>query len=426
MNTQTSNLDLKLPTENPHYYRAVTQMGDGQEVTAEQDIFAANGMKLLAKGAKINSHQFEILTNHKLSMPLDLVLTTDRHITGEKLAFEAGKVIEQNPLIARLLERTGDPLAVKHQLTILKLPAPVKFRLTVMQDQRPGLFKHALRTTLVSYALGQQLQLSSIHLNALTLASLCHDLGEMHTDPEVLSSGHRISVQERRYIHVHPITSFMLVHDLPGFPALAAQAILQHHERLDGSGYPYGLKKEKICLLAQISALADVTDAVSQRADLARLDMLFTLNQSRFSPVCISALRNLMKTVPHKPCLKKDQDPYSQLAHITDLLHTWLSLHALLKNDIEASSETALGFLFERMGHILTLLVQAGLNLEDIPAITSFAQNDPAMLAELHTVLSELEWLLADLANEIERRAPDLDAMTQIGLDNLIIKLRSQ
>ncbi|MGL4604925.1 MAG: hypothetical protein ACRCU9_12340, partial [Iodobacter sp.] len=119
MVTQTANLDLNLPTENPHYYRAVTQMGDGQEVIAEQDIFAANGMKLLAKGTKITSHQFEILTKHKLSMPLDLVLATDRHINGEKLAFEAGKIIEHNLLIARLLERTGDPLAVKHQLTVL-------------------------------------------------------------------------------------------------------------------------------------------------------------------------------------------------------------------------------------------------------------------------------------------------------------------
>ncbi|MGL4604876.1 MAG: hypothetical protein ACRCU9_12085, partial [Iodobacter sp.] len=79
-----------------------------------------------------------------------------------------------------------------------------------------------------------------------------------------------------------------------------------------------------------------------------------------------------------------------------------------------------------RMEHIRTLLVQAGLNLEDIQAITAFAQNDPDLMAELQTVLSELEWLLTDLANEIERRAPHLDAITQTGLNNLITKLRSQ
>jgi HD-GYP domain-containing protein (c-di-GMP phosphodiesterase class II) len=210
----------ELPEENPHYLRAATQMGDRREVVADRDIFAANGMKLLAKGSKISSHQFDMLAKHKLSMPLDQVLATERPVDGGQLAFEVGKIIDKDPLIARIVTRGGDPLAIKHQLAGLSLSLPIRFRLTVMQDQRPDLFEHVLRNCIVSYALALRLKLSAPDKTALTLAAICHDLGEMHIDPELLTSGHKITSQERRYIHVHPITSYVVVHAFPEFSLL--------------------------------------------------------------------------------------------------------------------------------------------------------------------------------------------------------------
>ncbi len=418
----------ELPEENPHYLRAATQMGDQREVIADQDIFAANGMKLLAKGSKISSRQFDMLAKHKLSTPLDQVLATERSVDGGQLAFEAGKIIEKDPLIARIVTRGGDPLAIKHQLARLSLPLPIRFRLTVMQNQRPDLFEHVLRNCIVSYALAQQLKLTDPDMAALTLAALCHDLGEMHTDPELLTSGHRITSQERRYIHVHPITSYVVVHAFPEFSPAAEQAILHHHERLDGSGYPYGLRKAEISRLAQIIAIADVSDAVLRRFDLQRLDALFTLNQSRFDPIIVKALRDLLRSVTneeHHAVVGKDTS--LQLAHIADFLQAWLALHAMLAGQVKegAKSESPLGFLFERMDSIRALILQAGLNPEDVQAMHSFGQDDPEMLAELQAMLSEMEWMLYDLANEIERRAPHLDGISQEALNDLIFHLRA-
>ncbi|WP_293932548.1 HD-GYP domain-containing protein [Iodobacter sp.] len=417
----------ELPDENPHYVRAAMQMGDHRDVVADQDIFAANGMKLLAKGAKINSRQFDLLAKHKLATPIDQLLVTDRPVDGGQLAFEVGKILEKDATLARLLTRAGDPLAIKHQLAALSLPMPIRFRLTVMQDQRPELFEHALRMCIVSNAMAQQLDLSSAEYESLALAALCHDLGEMHTDPELLTKGHHITPQERRYIHVHPITSYVLVHALPQFPIAAAQAILHHHERLDGSGYPYGLRKEAIHSLAQIIAIADVSDAVLRRFDLPRLDVLFTLNQCRFDPAAVRVLRDLLRSSPHEvtyPVVSKDAS--LQLAHIADLLQAWMALHAMLEGQVKAGgvSYSPLSFLFERMDSIRSLILQAGLNPDDVKMIYAFGENDPEMLAELQAMLSEMEWMLFDLANEIERRAPSLDGVTQEALKDLIAQLR--
>ncbi|NHQ87777.1 HD domain-containing protein [Iodobacter sp. HSC-16F04] len=417
----------ELPEENPHYIRAATKMGDKREVIADQDIFAENGMKLLAKGAKISSHQFDLLTRHKLSTPLDQALATDKPVDGQQLAFEAGKIIEKDALIAKIVSRSGDVLAIKHQLALLVLPLPIRFRLTVMHDQRPSLFAHALRNCIVSYSLAQQLKLSDSDKTALTLAALCHDLGEMHTDPELLTSGHVITPQERRYIHVHPITSYMVVHSFPAFSTAACHAILQHHERLDGSGYPYGLRKEAISRLAQIIAIADVSDAVLHRFDLKRLDALFTLLRSRFDPPAVKALRDLlgsMSSEEHQAVVVRDTSV--QLAHIADFLQSWLALHATLEGQINegASHDSPLGFLFERMESIRALIVQAGLNPDDVQAVQAYGLEDPEMLAELQAMLSEMEWMLFDLANEIERRSPALDGISQEALKDLVFHLR--
>ena len=59
------------PDENPHYLRAVTQVGDVQEVIAHADIFESNGIKLVAKGARIDSRLFQRLTQHRRAAPLD-------------------------------------------------------------------------------------------------------------------------------------------------------------------------------------------------------------------------------------------------------------------------------------------------------------------------------------------------------------------
>ncbi|MES2126011.1 MAG: HD domain-containing phosphohydrolase [Pseudomonadota bacterium] len=417
-----------LPREGPHYVRAVAETGDTQSVLAAEDIYASNGMKLLSKGTRIDSHQFEQLTQHRLAVPLDHSLVAEKPVNAALLALEAGKIIEHHGVYRRMAMRTGDPLAVKACLSDLKLPTPIQTRLTVMRERRTVIFEHSLRTAMIAFMLAQRMGLPQHERSAVALAGLCHDFGEMHTDPAMLAIGHHIIPAERRFVHVHPITSYVLVHELPGFPAAAAQAVLHHHERLDGSGYPNDLPGEKIPLLARVLAVADVAEAVIKRFDLPRLDMLFRLNQVRFDARAVGALRDLIHIGPEDATdTPNEHGAAHQLAHLADLLQAWFTLRGMLEKQFSPNPPDAspLAFLFERMTAIRQLVLQAGFDPDNMASMLAIAREDPAILLELRGMLDEMEWLLEDLANEIDRRSPELEGMSQGALKGLLGRLRT-
>lgn len=290
----STDLDA-LQNQSQHYVRSVTELGEEREIVAREDIYAANGMKLFAKGARINRSQCDRLTLHKLRVPLDLVLATEQQVDAAQLAYEANTLLASDTTMARLADRTGDPLGFRHGLGALSLPPPLAFRLTVMREKHPILFQHSLRTAMFTFALAVRLGLSTRDKHDLLLAALCHDLGEMHTDPALLTPNHRITQEERRYIHVHPITSYMVLCESQGLSTGTLQAVLHHHERLDGSGYPYGLTGKHIHPFAKLLCVAEVTEAVVRRADLPRLDVLLRLNQHRFDSAVVGAMRDLLR-----------------------------------------------------------------------------------------------------------------------------------
>ncbi|WP_164521475.1 HD-GYP domain-containing protein [Iodobacter ciconiae] len=417
----------ELPEENPHYLRAVTQMGERREVTANQDIFTLSGIKLLVKDSKIAGEHFDLLNRHKLSVSLDQCLSVPHAVDGEQLALEVGKILSQDLFMARMAARAGGVLMCRQALAQLVLPAAIQFRLTVMKEQRPNLFEHVIRVSIWAHVLAQQTKLPEIYRDQLMLAAVCHDMGEMHTDPELLTSGHCVTLIERCYLHVHPITSYLVVSKVDDFSGMAAQAILHHHERLDGSGYPYGLSKERIHPLSQYIAVADTADAILRRFDLLRLQISFALNKTRFDARLIKALGELVHELPFDSQLACKGDGASlQLHHIADLLEGWLALHAMLSVQVRAGAEqnSSIGFLFERMDGVHSLVLQMGFNPDDIHGMQTVAQKDPSLQLELQTILHEMEWILNEMANEIERRSPLLDGIPQNIFDDLVQQLR--
>lgn len=423
--TQLSTLVLpEPPGENPHYLRSVSELGAQQEVIAHSDIYAANGMKLLAKGARITPAQFERLVQHKLSVSIDWSLSLEAPVDAAELSREAGKILEHDPLMSKLSARAGDARAIKHEMAALVLPALLETRLTVMRGTRPDLFHHSLRTAMIAFAMAQRLRLPAANYPLVLLAALCHDMGELHTDPAILLTEHRITPEERRFVHVHPITAFILINGIKDFPVAASKAILQHHERLDGSGYPYGLCASLITPLARLLAAADVAEAVIDRFAAGRMDMLLRAGRNRFDPLIVNALHDLLHVQGHDvPEVFSELDTTAELGKLANILDTWNTLSALLK---ERTSGVSANFLFDRMNDIRGLILQAGFDPGDIQGMMSIAADDPAILKELRDMLSEIDWLLHDLANEIARRSPALDDLCKLALQEWVEQLRAQ
>ncbi|MDO8349887.1 MAG: GAF domain-containing protein, partial [Gallionella sp.] len=121
---------------------------------------------------------------------------------------------------------------------------------------------HQSRVAGLAVAIAKQMGLPEEQVHAIHLAGTVHDLGKIQIPAEILSKPGKISDLELSFIKTHAQAGYDILKDI-NFPWPIAQMVLQHHERLDGSGYPQGLKGDAILLEARILSVADVVEAMS-------------------------------------------------------------------------------------------------------------------------------------------------------------------
>lgn len=119
---------------------------------------------------------------------------------------------------------------------------------------------HQKRVALLSSEIGKQMGLSSSQVCSIRLSGLIHDIGKLIIPAEILSKPGRLSDAEFNLIKAHPEAGFEIIKVIE-FPWPIARIIMQHHERINGSGYPAGISN--IMVEARILAVADVIDAMS-------------------------------------------------------------------------------------------------------------------------------------------------------------------
>jgi PAS domain S-box-containing protein len=134
---------------------------------------------------------------------------------------------------------------------------------TIISEMRdPYTAGHERRVAQIAVALGIELGLDSYRLEGLRVAGHLHDIGKISVPSEILSKPGRLSTIELKLVQEHARSGYDVLKGVE-FPWPVAEVALQHHERMDGSGYPQGLKGEDILLEARIMAVADVVEAMS-------------------------------------------------------------------------------------------------------------------------------------------------------------------
>jgi PAS domain S-box-containing protein len=132
----------------------------------------------------------------------------------------------------------------------------------IVEMRDPYTAGHQVRVADLAGAIAKQMGLTEEQIHAIHLAGIVHDVGKIQIPSEILSKPGKISTIEFNLIKIHPQAGYDILKDID-FPWPIAQMVLQHHERLDGSGYPQGLKGDAILLEARILSVADVVEAIS-------------------------------------------------------------------------------------------------------------------------------------------------------------------
>jgi len=172
---------------------------------------------------------------------------------------------------------------------------------SIVEMRDPYTAGHEKRVALLACAIAHELGMSEDHIEGLRLAAEIHDLGKIRIPAEILVKPSRLSDLEFMMIQTHPEAGYEILKDID-FPWPIAEMIQQHHEKLDGSGYPRGLKGDEILLEAQILSVADIVESMSShrpyRAALgveAALEEIQKDRETKLSPKVVDACIALFK-----------------------------------------------------------------------------------------------------------------------------------
>jgi PAS domain S-box-containing protein len=132
----------------------------------------------------------------------------------------------------------------------------------IVETRDPYTAGHEKRVAQLDCAIATEMGLSEERINSIRIAAVIHDIGKIYVPAEILSKPGNLSEMEFAIVKIHPQASYDILKVIE-FPGPIAQIALQHQERYNGSGYPFGLKDGDILLEARILAVADVVEAMT-------------------------------------------------------------------------------------------------------------------------------------------------------------------
>jgi putative nucleotidyltransferase with HDIG domain len=161
-------------------------------------------------------------------------------------------------------ERTASQSAHRRGEQALRdtLTGTIEALALALEKRDPYTSGHQRRVGLLAAAIGRELGMSDDRIEGLRLGGLIHDIGKIAVPSEILNRPGRLSEAEFVLVKNHSLVGYEIVKDI-AFPWPVAQMVLQHHERLDGSGYPAGARAADMILEARILAVADVVEAIN-------------------------------------------------------------------------------------------------------------------------------------------------------------------
>ena len=186
------------------------------------------------------------------------------------------------------------------------LGATINAMAVTVETRDPYTAGHQRRVADLASAIAVEINLTSERIDGVRMASMIHDIGKISIPSEILTKPTALSSLEFNLIKTHTQSGYNILKDID-FPWPIARIVLEHHERINGSGYPNGLKGEQILLESRILAIADVVEAISSHRPYrpahginVALDEITKNKDSLYDPVLVDACLRLFREKNYK------------------------------------------------------------------------------------------------------------------------------
>ena len=279
---------------NPEVLSAIVKASETYSIVASQDIVDVRGLKLWAKGQPVSSALQQRLLDRKLQHPLEACLAVEDGVTLFSLHEDLKAYLDQEtPLTVAL--RPWAPVLLQ-QVKQLPLHSVAQLLLTTALATRPGTLPHAVVSMALAGAMASRPG-SSVDVRLAMLGGLLHDIGEVYIQPQYLDFSGPLDLMGHKHLVVHPRVAQLLLSTTTDYPEALCRAIGEHHERLDGSGYPARLLEPNISPLGRLLAVVEVTLGIlrTPRAPLTRADFALRVVPGEFDPQWTSFICNLAR-----------------------------------------------------------------------------------------------------------------------------------
>ncbi|MEJ2460370.1 MAG: HD domain-containing phosphohydrolase [Candidatus Thiodiazotropha sp.] len=394
-------------THTAAYIKQITDLGDTQKVVASEDICNDKGVSLVKKGAQIDSSLYDRLIQHKLLRPLDYSVSIENPITPLSLITEAKRLLSEE---AELVQAVDSRFIQRDLLPILwgvYLEPQLSFKLTLCREQTLSRFQHMLRITLISLYVAARLRWAISERIELATAALFHDLGEMHLDPS-LFNGQPLDLAQRRQLFSHPTIAYLFLKEFSAYHPRVSMAVHQHHERLDGSGYPKGLSGNDVLPAARVIGASELLAVIRlepgrSESRLFSITEILNFNAGKFGNELILPLIDAAKRI-------KADDSYvtdSRFVNKSDLQTRMNLLHEYLKEadklDATASNDMT-AFISKQLCRISDMANRCCANLHTSDDLFAIIGDDKIALSEVDALVREMIYLVQSTAREAIRR----------------------
>ena len=183
-------------------------------------------------------------------------------VSGSLIQYGKSKVCLIN--VHDISSRKINEEALRQSVEDLKnsLYASIDALIHLVEKRDPYTAGHQKRVAKLAQAIAKEMGLEDSQIETIRIAGILHDIGKIYVPSDILNKPGRLTEMEMGIIMTHPQVSYEIIDQMP-FKTNVAEIVIQHHERLDGSGYPKGLRERDISIGAKILGVADVVEAMS-------------------------------------------------------------------------------------------------------------------------------------------------------------------
>lgn len=396
---------------NRHYLDKVMELAEERNVEATEDIYDTRGMKLVAKGTRISNDLQERLIVRKLRKPLESSIAVENGVGITNLVKEAKQLAESIEPVGRMLKNAnanGGP-TVFDILNAAHIGGAMSMMLTITERGGTTALAHSVIVSLVSICLARKFGLGVKDQTTAAIAGVLHDIGELYVNPEYLSSKRRLLPHEWSHVVVHPRIGQMLIAELENYPPAVGIAVAEHHERLDGSGYPRQLTGTGISAVGQAVSVAEMIAGVFMRKDrpLDRAELALKIIPGEHPYRAVSAVSEVLRAARKSGQPEPDFQADDSHAHVCALFARIASVHeeagriAALPELKSRGARQLMEQVLLRIKSIERAFSSTGLYICMEQGANLLEEKCLEMLFEATVATNEIQWRLRDVARNI-------------------------